>query len=48
MTPATSRVLQTTWRALAFVAGYVACAAFARHFVLAPGVPAALAPCLGE
>jgi diguanylate cyclase (GGDEF)-like protein len=37
MTPAASRVLQTTWRALAFVAGYVACAAFARHFVLAPG-----------
>ncbi|HEX2596565.1 MAG TPA: EAL domain-containing protein [Luteimonas sp.] len=37
MTLTAESVLRNTWRALAFVVAYVACAAFARHFVLAPG-----------
>ena len=37
MTLTAESVLRNTWRALAFVLAYVAGAAFARHFVLAPG-----------
>ena len=37
MTVTAMQLFRNGWRALAFVAGYIACAAFARHFVLAPG-----------